>query len=57
MIADNFEEKVLNGEKLSEDELSYLIHEYEIETAFGEKTTLVKECDNYIRGSRSLFYD
>lgn len=36
MIADNFEEKVLNGEELSKDELSFLIHDYEVETEFGE---------------------
>ena len=36
MIADNFEEKVLNGEELSNEELSYLIHEYEVETEFGQ---------------------
>lgn len=36
MIADNFEEKVLNGESLNESELQYLIHEYEVETTYGD---------------------
>lgn len=36
MIADNFEQKVLNGEKLNEDELSYLVNEFEVETEFEE---------------------